>query len=400
MDLNPVNTMFSGMLTALKDDVGNGPLNQLLIERLPYDTLEECQFANMVEFLMNKNRVYSEAKMGLYRSIANSHSTTIALESFSEYSAKAHDLVDETIKFMKVKVQESCNNLKEYIESDQLLNDLKRDITQEMRSYQVDYQDMYRYTLFEEVPNPSALENFNASLFTDLFEPQVEDLSVESIRNSLANIDLEQTYRAFRAALLNSSEPIDEKNFAHELHKVFRNGKDCPERIHLENSDVLTIAQVWYNFRSVIEKPMMDHLRRVDSACESILERVEAICRDNNGMTIQAFTKLLPGDVLSKSIDSVDVDQAGVPMSADMLFSVDRYCNLKLDQLQKFLDLTCMAYMAKMDAITECVNQSRIILLDAARVLENPEQYYDARLGPVRKKVDPVKDILQGGDMS
>ena len=338
--------------------------------------------------------------MNLYKSIANSHSTTIALEGFSEYSAKAHDLVDETIKFMKVKVQESCNNLKEYIDSDQLLNDLKRDITQEMRSYQVDYQDMYRYTLFQEVPNPSALENFNASLFTDLFEPKIEDLSVESIRNSLANIDLEQTYREFRAALLNSSEPIDEKNFAHELHKVFRNSKDCPERIHLENSDVLNIAQVWYNFRSVIEKPMMDHLRRVDVACESVLERIESICRDNNGMTIQAFTKLLPGDVLAKTIDSVDVDQAGVSMSADMLFSVDRYCNLKLDQLQKFLDLTCMAYIAKIDAVTECVNQSRIILLDAARVLENPEQYYDARLGLVRKKEDPIKDILQGGDMS
>ena len=65
-------------------------------------------------------------------------------------------------------------------------------------------------------------------------------------------------------------------------------------------------------------------------------------------------------------------------MSADTMLQLDIYCKAKLDQLQKYTDITCLAFMAKLDALKAMHRQDRNILMSAVDVIEKPENYgYD-----------------------
>ena len=60
------------------------------------------------------------------------------------------------------------------------------------------------------------------------------------------------------------------------------------------------------------------------------------------------------------------------------MVQLDMFCKLKLDQLQKYTDIACMALMAKMDAMKDSIRQNHILLLDCVEVLTHPNNYYNA----------------------
>ena len=63
-------------------------------------------------------------------------------------------------------------------------------------------------------------------------------------------------------------------------------------------------------------------------------------------------------------------------ISADMMVQLDLFCKLKLDQLQKYTDILCMALTAKADAIFNSIQQNALVLIDCIQTMkENPSEY-------------------------
>ena len=73
-------------------------------------------------------------------------------------------------------------------------------------------------------------------------------------------------------------------------------------------------------------------------------------------------------------------------MPSNMMIQLDIYCKAKLDQLQKYSDIACMAFMAKLDAVKDSYAQDRAILLKAVELLDKPDVYGDVTKPPKKNK--------------
>ena len=366
--------------------------------------MDESVITDTVYKLNNKNNLYSEATVELIRNLSNhSNNGYMLLESFADYHTQADQIIKEFLLFMENKTNEFCNTVEAYIASDEDLNSHKKELLDEEYGEFSGYSGMfYNFTISDSIPNVSAIEDFSASLFDNLFKTSISDLSVDAINNAINSADLEADYRIFRGKCLNT-EPLSEIEFGKALRQVYRNNNDDPEKIVISKSDIKNIAERYFNFSSNLKTPLLRNIRSMADHVNHILEKIEAICRSNNGLTVAAFTNLLPGDIRVKSIDGKTIDSEGIRMSGDMMLQLDLFCKLKLDQLQKYTDILALAFSAKMDAIKELVEQDRMILIKVCEYITNPSVYSSAEDDPetdLREKVySDSKEISMGLDL-
>lgn len=366
--------------------------------------MDESVITDTVYKLNNKNNLYNEATLGLIRNLSNhSNNGYMLLESFADYHAQADQIIKEFLLFMENRTNEFCNTIEAYIASDEDLNSHKKELLDGEYGEFSGYSGMfYNFTISDSIPNVSAIEDFSASLFDNLFKTSISDLSVDAINNAINSADLEADYRIFRGKCLNT-EPLSEIEFGKALRQVYRNNNDDPEKVVISKSDIKNIAERYFNFSSNLKTPLLRNIRSMADHVNHVLEKIEAICRSNNGLTVAAFTNLLPGDIRVKSIDGKTIDSEGIRMSGDMMLQLDLFCKLKLDQLQKYTDILALAFSAKMDAIKELVEQDRMILIKVCEYITNPSVYSSAEDDPetdLREKVySDSKEISMGLDL-
>ena len=366
------NQLFKGTLNTLKTQCSCEELDktkQLLVN------MDESTFVSGVNAAIEKNRSYNEAKLSLYKSLTESADLATIHESFADYSAQALDIIEKFLKFISNKIEERCAMIDDFIASNKLIANHKKELT-EIKHYDDDSREGYEYTFSDQIPNMSILDRFNASLFEELVQDQWTDLSVESIQSILANVNLEEDYRRVRAEVLGSTDGtgLSENEFEQALRAVYRNGKGSVE-LYITEDSIKSIAEKWFNHKQYYNTCLKNDIEKLVKSCEKVLDRIESICRNNNGLTVAAFTNLLPGDCRVQKIDGKDVDLQGMRISADMMVQLDLFCKLKLDQLQKYTDILCMALTAKADAMFSAVQQNAIILTDCIDYMkQNPSE--------------------------
>ena len=355
-----------------------------------------------VNFLNNKNSRYYKTKHNLYNNITESAGLRSILEFYTDYATQSSTLIDETIQFIKNKITEFEKVENDFINTDELVKSHKKDILDELKWYNDNSIEGFNYTIDKFIPEAKALVKFDANLFSDIFNPQIDNLEVNSFQNVLDNIDLEQDLRKMRGMLLGTSEDLSSTEYAKGLYGVFRDNQIMQIELNIDEEYIKTVAKDWFSFKSSIVSNLNEHLTMIKQQTKKILERIEAVCKNNNGMTIAGFTKLLPGDINITKIDGKDVDQEGINMAPEVMFEINKYCKLKLDQLQAYLDLICIGFGEKLDACHAYIMQTQSILHDVIDVLDHPESYYDAReskdsrINKINKAMDKLISSKEG----
>ena len=411
----PSNIFFGGALEALKQQPYGGdydsirsfggydnhnsdgfPIDSRHPQITPFVHLEESYFVECFNFLAQKHKAYNEAKLKLYKSISEASSPIIVLESFSDYYVQAEAIYTKTLEFIKERMRTFLIEMEREINGTNSVIKNYKSKFEQIKFYKDD-RDGFFYTV-DNVPDLTALETFNASLFDDLFKSTVNDFSVDNIEKFLASVDLEQDYKRFRGALLNR-DSLSENEFASQLYRIFRDNTTEKEALNIDADSIKEIAKVWFERSQKIKSMLQEEYRKIESAFKGVLDRISKVVKNNSGLTIGAFTSLLPGDVQFNTLNSKAIDTEGTPMAPDMMVQLDMYCKLKLDQFQKYTDLVCQAVMAKLDAIKQWIIQDATLLHHAVDVLQHPEQYYDALSNKytIADYANPVNRILKGG---
>ena len=368
---HPVNSLVSmPLFDVLKADAVDP---QTSILSLSVMHLDECYLAAGVEYLKQMNESFITSKIKLYKAISEAADNIVVLESFSDYFVQVEAIISKFLEFIQYRLSEYFSIMDKLRNDSAVLNQYRETFIKGIKNYEDDGLEFIKYIINENIPNYQAIERFNASLFDDLFKASVNDLSVSSVKNTVTSTELEQDYAKFRGEILGIGDPLSDYEFSRALYATFR--EDPNKEVVIDEVAVKDAAERWFS----PEKEMLNaEYSRIENAYKAILNKVSIVCKNNNGLTVSAFTNLLPGDIRVEKIDGKKVDSEGMMMSADTMLQLDIYCKAKLDQLQKYTDITCLAFMAKLDALKSMHRQDRNILMRVVDVIEKPENYgYD-----------------------
>ena len=384
--LNPTNSLIYGAFDILKSDAPEDNATNVL--SLSAMNMEESYMGSIVNFISSVSNSLTESKINLYRSLKeHSNNSTYVLESFSDYYVQVEAITSKVIKFLNTKTEDFISTMNNYMEETKSITEHKKALTEEIKYYTDDSSEGYNYTIDETIPNIEALDSFNASLFDDLYKPVVNNLSIESIKETIAAIDIEQDLESFRARVLNYNNPINIREFEDKLYRVFRDESSNMIELDYDAKDIRAIAEEWFK-KYEVKSALSKDCNNIEKALDSVLKKIEVLTKNNNNMSVSAFTHLMPGDIKVEKIDGKDVDTSGMMMSPEMMVNINIYTKAKIDLMQKYTDIICLVMAAKMDAIKGKIQQDRRVLLSAIDILDNPEGYYDARKTPKASSVD------------
>ena len=387
-DLIPTNTLANGAFDVLKLDAVEDPFTNVL--SLSAINMEESYISSVINFINEVNNAFVDNKIKLYKEMVATDNSTVVLESFSDYYVQVNEIIQKTLKFLRYKIDSFISFMENFMDETKIIDSHKKALTDEIRYYTSDSREGYTYTITEDIPDLSALDNFNASLFDDLYKPMVNDMSSESIKEAIAAIDLEKDLSIFRAKVLNaieSPEGLNSQEFERMMYLIFRDNSSHMIELDIDAKDIKNIAERWFKHYE-LKTNLNKEFTSIKNSFESILSKIEKITKNNNNMSVAAFTDLMPGDIKVEKIEGKDIDTQGMMMSPDMMIHINIYTKAKIDQLHKYTDVICMVIGAKLDAIKNMIQQDRAILLDAIEVLDKPEIYYDARKQPKASSVD------------
>lgn len=371
----PTNSLLAASFDSLKDDFSDPVIT---LDALSKVNMDECYFSSSIKVIKKMNEAFTNYKIAMYKTLSFAESNQMLLESFTDYYVQAESIISDAIKFLENKMESFFNTMEAFIAENKAIIEHKKALLEEIKHYQDDSRELHTFTIDNNTPNIGALENFNASLFEELFKPQITDFNAESISRTVGATELEEDYKRFRSNILNlADENISEQEFARALYRVFRNNNGM-EDANITEVEIKNMAEVWFGFNE-IKSSLKEDLNAIKNSYEAILKKISTISKNNSGLSIGAFTSLLPGDVGVEKIDGHDIDKSGAMMSSNMMLELDVYCKAKLDQLHKYTDIILMAMTAKMDAIKDMYMEYRACLYDAIEVLDNPTSYYDAR---------------------
>ena len=376
-DLIPTNSLISSAFNALKSDAVEDPYTDVL--SISAMNMEESAFVSSIEYLKKMNEFFMDSKLKLYKALAeNTTDTTVMLESFSDYYVQMDAIIQKFLKFLRFKIDDCIATVTNYMDETKIISEHKKALTEEIKFYENDSIEGYNFTIEEDVPDVSVLDNFNASLFDQLYKPGMLDMTVDSVKQTVTAMELENDIRVFRAKILGIDGTLSDSEFIRQVYMIFRDNVSNMIELNIDAKTIRDIAEKWfkhYEFKSELNK----QYTQIEKAYDGVLKKIEKLTQNNHGMSIAAFTNIMPGDIGVTKIEGKDIDAAGTMMSPDMMLQIDIYTKAKIDQLQKYTDITCMVMAAKMDAIKDMIRQDRSILLSAIEVLDHPESYYDAR---------------------
>ena len=319
------------------------------------------------------NIAYTDSKITLYESMAKNESSQMMLESFSDYYVQVEAVISKFLKFLREKLDTFYNNIEGVIAANSELSSNKKSLIEDIKDYECESCEGFNYTINENIPDTGAIDKFNASLFDELFKSSVNDLNAEAVKSTVTSIELEQDYRKFRARILGKNDELSESEFVKYLYMAFRDNNAYEIELGIDAAEIKKIAEAYFKF-SDIKSEMDKQYTEISKAYEGILKKISIVSSNNNNLTVQAFTNLLPNDIGVEKIDGKDTDNNGMMMSADMMLQLDIYCKAKTDQVIKYTDITMMCMAAKMDAIADMYNQNTNILRTALDVIKYKEE--------------------------
>lgn len=369
----PTNTVnVSGFDILTKDSVEDSAMN---LNKLATIDLEESYTQLACEFLKEQSRDYSNAKIGLYKSISESSNYGVVLESFTDFFSIVKDIINKFLQFMKSLFKRFINRIMQLVSSDKYIKKNKKEFSKFSSDDEFEFNG-YKYTFAPNIPVARAILSYDNDLFKDLYGTTT-DLSVDSIKGIVNNLDFDSFYDKFRADVLGSNDKIISlSDFSEECFKVFRDDELETDSMDIGPSEVNDALRRFLNYKEMKKKVESDQ-KAIEKSYNQVKTEVEEIIKLNGNRDLGVFLNKMPKDNSISKVNGHNVsnnqdDNMGVIMTSDFMAQLDIYIKAKADQIQECSNIHVLAYSAKLDAMKECFIQDRNLLYTAlSRILKN-----------------------------
>ena len=358
--LIPTNTMSTTSFDVLTMDGIDDPL--ISINKLATLDLDECYFATAVNFIKEANQNIVDAKKDLYKSISEATDQYVVLESFSDFFSKINDIINKFIQFIKSLVARFITHIQKLIKSDKYINSHKKEFDK-FKDTDKFTMNGYTYTFDPNIPAAAASVNFNKDLFEDLYNSSKDfDFSVEGINAAIANMNNNEVYDEFRGNVLQKDYDISIGEWDTELFKVFRNDDLDTSEIEVDSTLVHKTLNRFAAFNSYKKQVEADQ-KRIQNDYENVKKQVKEIVRGNGNLNMSAFIERMPQD-MKTDIKRNNYTNQGI-ITGDLMYKLDLYTKIKVDQITEFSNIHTLAFSAKLDALKESYKQDRALLYTA-----------------------------------
>ena len=358
--LIPTNTMSTTSFDVLTMDGIDDPL--ISINKLATLDLDECYFATAVNFIKEANQNIVDAKKDLYKSISEATDQYVVLESFSDFFSKINDIINKFIQFIKSLVARFITHIQKLIKSDKYINSHKKEFDK-FKDTDKFTMNGYTYTFDPNIPAAAASVNFNKDLFEDLYNSSKDfDFSVEGINAAIANMNNNEVYDEFRGNVLQKDYDISIGEWDTELFKVFRNDDLDTSEIEVDSTLVHKTLNRFATFNSYKKQVEADQ-KRIQNDYENVKKQVKEIVRGNGNLNMSAFIERMPQD-MKTDIKRNNYTNQGI-ITGDLMYKLDLYTKIKVDQITEFSNIHTLAFSAKLDALKESYKQDRALLYTA-----------------------------------
>ena len=358
--LIPTNTMSTTSFDILTMDGIDDPL--ISINKLATLDLDECYFATAVNFIKEANQNIVDAKKDLYKSISEATDQYVVLESFSDFFSKINDIINKFIQFIKSLVTRFITHIQKLIKSDKYINSHKKEFDK-FKDTDKFTMNGYTYTFDPNIPAAAASVNFNKDLFEDLYNSSKDfDFSVEGINAAIANMNNSEVYDEFRGKVLQRDSDISIGEWDTELFKVFRNDSLDTSEIEVNSTLVHKTLNRFAAFNSYKKQVEADQ-KRIQNDYENVKKQVKEIVRGNGNLNMSAFIERIPQD-MKADIKRNNYTNQGI-ITGDLMYKLDLYTKIKVDQITEFSNIHTLAFSAKLDALKESYKQDRALLYTA-----------------------------------
>lgn len=358
--LIPTNTMSTTSFDVLTMDGIDDPL--ISINKLATLDLDECYFATAVNFIKEANQNIVDAKKDLYKSISEATDQYVVLESFSDFFSKINDIINKFIQFIKSLVARFITHIQKLIKSDKYINSHKKEFDK-FKDTDKFTMNGYTYTFDPNIPAAAASVNFNKDLFEDLYNSSKDfDFSVEGINAAIANMNNNEVYDEFRGNVLQKDYDISIGEWDTELFKVFRNDDLDTSEIEVDSTLVHKTLNRFATFNSYKKQVEADQ-KRIQNDYENVKKQVKEIVRGNGNLNMSAFIERMPQD-MKANIKRNNYTNQGI-ITGDLMYKLDLYTKIKVDQITEFSNIHTLAFSAKLDALKESYKQDRALLYTA-----------------------------------
>lgn len=303
-NLSDINNVTSDIISLPTDGSNSFFSDALDFNTIIHDTLLDCKrelYTKPLEDIGNSMLV-TEAHHNLFVAFA---------EVIRRFIKFIKNLIDKFISKMK-----SLGNRDSYI----------RDNEEGLKEFDGEFtMEGYRYTINSEVPAIDTL--MYTSDFVGLLDKEDYELKEEYYKNldrlEKGLVDLN------RGFIIGKKKYISKEDFANELYKVYRDGKDSPSDIKIDGTKVSESLDRYNNFRS---------LDIIKDQRDSIIKRYEELEK-----------------VIYRGISSIDNEYGELLLKN------------KLSELEEIMSDHTASFGAKLDAIKDLYSQDRTVLYNAIR---------------------------------
>lgn len=355
-DFIPTNSLSSANFDILKMDAVEDPL--INVNKLATMDLEECYTAQVIAFINECRTEVTNHKISFYKSLNEATSERMVLESFSDFFSGVKDIIAKFIKFIRKIVDKFLVTLMKIVKSDKFIQKHKDEIIHAASDLEFDFTG-FNYTFDPNIPVASAVLGFNNSLFDDLYGNENRSLTGQTVKDSVAKMDLEKDYDSFRAKVIGrDGDEIYISEFSEAIYEVYRNGESDSETITADISYIRRALDRYLNYEKA--KKEVEHNRsEIEKAYNKVEKQVKDIVKRNSDLDKQAFLSRLPQD---NGITDIETTAGGTVMAAELMSQIDVYVKAKVDQIQEYSNIHLLAFGAKLDAMKDCFMQDRNVL--------------------------------------
>lgn len=321
-------------------------------------------FIETLQFLTEMNADFYEAKRNFYVSVlesSNSTDITVVHESFGDFFDSVRKIIDKFLAFIKSLFDRFVTLLNKMIGRDKHIINNKEKLKNFSKVHEFTITG-FAYSFNDAIPVIEAKAAFSKDFVFNygsdnalvLPEKNVADRmkNVKDATSQLSNILGDGSwYDTFRGQVIGDDGPIAKDDFADVLFKVFRSDESIAEEITIDNSEVMSALR---RFES--SKKDIDDVKKLKSKIESeytsVRKSVESMVKSNRS-----------NGVVTATLD----DRLGtsVTLSNDEIIAMDNYVKLKVNQIQEMSNIHALAFASKLDALTDCYKQDKMILFKA-----------------------------------
>ena len=364
---SPTNTMASTPFDILKMDGIEDPY--ININKLATIDLEESYFKEAVNFVNERNKDLTDAKLVLYKSLSEATTDTVVLESFSDFFSKIKEIIDKFLKFIKRLFERFLANLSKLIQNDKFIKKNKDVILKFNSDCEFDMTG-YNFTITPGIPVSHAIESITDDMFKDLGLSPTGDISAEYVRSLNDRMSYDDSwYDEFRGKVLGKvDELIEESDFQEELFRIFRDDSLESETITVDSSKVTESYRRFTNYNDA-KKQTQREQKDIERTYNNLKDEIKKLSSKNtmNVAALLGFIKSgAPTSIDGKSV----VSNTGMAISGELSIAFDIFVKNKVDQVQHCSDIHVLAYSAKLDAMQACYKQDRALLYTAYNMVK------------------------------